>query len=105
VRLTRNLQRSGKVFAMAAPTYLRHGLLPNIARLLLPLPGLALPVIWKIRPCGGILGRSTGLAFRHLFFAFDVAMVLVYSLSFIAVQCCARLNGWFCNPRNATARR
>jgi NitT/TauT family transport system permease protein len=45
-------------------------------------------VIWKIVLVVEFLGRSSGIGFQiHLYFQlFDVAMVLVYALSFIAVM-------------------
>ncbi|NOR33004.1 MAG: ABC transporter permease, partial [Sulfitobacter sp.] len=45
-------------------------------------------VIWKIVLVVEFLGRSSGVGFQiHLYFQlFDVAMVLVYALSFIGVM-------------------
>ena len=45
-------------------------------------------VIWKIVLVVEFLGRSNGVGFQiHLYFQlFDVAMVLVYAFSFIAVM-------------------
>ena len=45
-------------------------------------------VIWKIVLVVEFLGRSSGIGFQiHLYFQlFDVRMVLVYALSFIAVM-------------------
>ena len=56
-------------------------------------------VIWKIVLVVEFLGRSSGIGFQiHLYFQlFDVAMVLVYALSFIAVMLCvewALLQPW-----------
>ena len=47
-----------------------------------------LAIIWKIVLVVEFLGRSSGVGFQiHLYFQlFDVAMVLVYALSFIAVM-------------------
>jgi len=83
-----NLKAMGQVFAMRRGTYLRHVVLPQLSPFIAAAARSGIAVIWKIVLVVEFLGRSNGVGFQiHLYFQlFDVAMVLVYSLSFIAVM-------------------
>lgn len=83
-----NLDAMAKVYRMPAMTRLRHVLLPQLAPFIAAAARGGVAVIWKIVLVVEFLGRSSGIGFKiHLYFQlFDVAMVLVYALSFIAVM-------------------
>ncbi|MFZ5964446.1 ABC transporter permease [Thalassococcus sp. BH17M4-6] len=83
-----NLDAMARVYRMSAWTRLRHVLIPQLAPFITAAARGGLAVIWKIVLVVEFLGRSSGIGFQiHLYFQlFDVAMVLVYALSFIAVM-------------------
>ncbi len=83
-----DLKAMAQVFRMRRATYLRHVLLPQLAPFIAASARSGIAVIWKIVLVVEFLGRSNGIGFQiHLYFQlFDVAMVLIYSLSFIAVM-------------------
>jgi len=77
-----------KVYRITGWRYLRHVLLPQLAPYLAAAARSGIAVIWKIVLVVELLGRSNGVGFQiHLYFQlFDVAMVLVYAFSFIAIM-------------------
>ena len=77
-----------RVFRMAPSRRFRHVILPQLAPYITAAARSGVAVIWKIVLVVEFLGRSNGVGFQiHLYFQqFDVGMVLVYSLSFIAVM-------------------
>jgi NitT/TauT family transport system permease protein len=83
-----NLTAMARVFAMRRRARLRHIVLPQVAPFIAAAARSGIAVIWKIVLVVEFLGRSNGIGFQiHLYFQlFDVEMVLVYSLSFIAVM-------------------
>lgn len=83
--LNPELKAMAQVFRMRRTTYLRHVILPQLAPFIAGASRSGIAVIWKIVLVVEFLGRSNGIGFQiHLYFQlFDVAMVLVYSLSFI----------------------
>jgi len=82
------LAAMAQVFRMKSAARLRHVVLPQLAPFIAAAARSGIAVIWKIVLVVEFLGRSNGVGFQiHLYFQqFDVAMVLVYSLSFIAVM-------------------
>jgi NitT/TauT family transport system permease protein len=82
------LAAMAEVFRMPAGRRLRHVVLPQLAPFIAAAARSGIAVIWKIVLVVEFLGRSNGIGFQiHLYFQqFDVAMVLVYALSFIAVM-------------------
>lgn len=77
-----------RVFRMPPGRRFRHVILPQLAPYIAAAARSGIAVIWKIVLVVEFLGRSNGVGFQiHLYFQqFDVGMVLVYSLSFIAVM-------------------
>ncbi|PKQ14076.1 MAG: ABC transporter permease [Alphaproteobacteria bacterium HGW-Alphaproteobacteria-1] len=86
--LSPDLDAMARVYAMPARTRLRHVILPQLAPYIAGASRSGVALIWKIVLVVEFLGRSNGIGFQiHLYFQlFDVAMVLVYALSFIAVM-------------------
>jgi len=86
--LSPDLAAMAHVFRMRRTTYLRHVLLPQLAPFIAGAARSGVAVIWKIVLVVEFLGRANGVGFQiHLYFQlFDVATVLVYSLSFIAIM-------------------
>lgn len=82
------LAAMAQVFRLSPLARLRHVTLPQLAPFLTAAGRSGVAVIWKIVLVVEFLGRSNGVGFQiHLHFQqFDVAGVLVYSLSFIAVM-------------------
>ena len=82
------LDAMSQVFRMSWLTRMRHVILPQLAPFSTAAARSGVAVIWKIVLVVEFLGRSSGVGFQiHLYFQlFDVAMVLVYSLSFICVM-------------------
>lgn len=80
-----NLKAMAQVFRMRKSVYLRDVVLPQLAPFIAAAARSGISVIWKIVLVVEFLGRSNGVGFQiHLYFQlFDVAMVLVYSLTFI----------------------
>jgi NitT/TauT family transport system permease protein len=86
--LNGQLSDMAQVFGMSRLNRLRHILLPQLAPHLASTARSGLSLIWKIVLVVEFLGRGQGVGFRiHLHFQmFDVTMVMVYALSFIAVM-------------------
>ena len=86
--LSPDLDAMARVYRMPAWTRLRHVLMPQLAPFVAAAARSGIAVIWKIVLVVEFLGRSNGIGFQiHLYFQlFDVTMVLVYALSFIAVM-------------------
>lgn len=86
--LDARLDDMAQVFRMPAGRRLRHVVLPQLSPYVASAGRSGVALIWKIVLVVEFLGRSDGVGFQiHLYFQlFDVAMVLVYSLSFIAVM-------------------
>ncbi|WP_103225451.1 ABC transporter permease [Roseibium marinum] len=82
------LKSMATVFRVRPFTYLRHFVVPQLAPFIAGASRSGIAVIWKVVLVVEFLGRSNGIGFQiHLYFQlFDVAMVLVYSLSFIALM-------------------
>ncbi|MCX2723984.1 ABC transporter permease [Roseibium salinum] len=100
-----DLSAMAHVFRMRAYMRLRHVVLPQLAPFIAAAARSGIAVIWKIVLVVEFLGRSNGVGFQiHLYFQqFDVAMVLVYSLSFITVMLGVE---WLClQPVERHARR
>ncbi len=83
-----NLDAMARIYRMSGWTRMRHVLLPQLAPFIAAAARGGVAVIWKIVLVVEFLGRSSGIGFQiHLYFQlFDVAMVLVYALSFIFVM-------------------
>lgn len=83
-----NLKAMAQVYQMPRGRFLRHVILPQLAPFIAAAARSGVAVIWKIVLVVEFLGRSNGVGFQiHLYFQlFEVAYVLVYSLSFIAVM-------------------
>ncbi len=93
------------VFGMSPVARLRHILLPQLAPHLAATARAGLSLIWKIVLVVEFLGRGQGVGFKiHLHFQmFDVTMVMVYALSFIAVM--LAIETLILQPLEARARR
>lgn len=94
-----------QVYRMPLGARLRHVILPQLAPYIAGSARTGVAVIWKIVLVVEFLGRSSGVGFQiHLYFQlFDVAMVLVYALSFIAVMLAVE---WLClQPFERRVRR
>ncbi len=83
-----NLEAMARVYRMPWRNRMRHVIIPQLAPFIAAAARSGVAVIWKIVLVVEFLGRSSGVGFQiHLYFQlFDVAMVLVYSLSFICVM-------------------
>lgn len=81
-----DLKAMARVYRVKRTTFLHHFVLPQLAPFIAGAARSGLAVIWKVVLVVEFLGRSNGIGFQiHLYFQlFDVTMVLVYSLSFIA---------------------
>ncbi|MEM7643322.1 MAG: ABC transporter permease [Pseudomonadota bacterium] len=77
-----------KVYRMPVLVRLRHVVLPQLWPFFSTAIRNGLAIIWKIVLVVEFLGRSDGVGFRiHLFFQlFEIAHVLAYSLTFVAVM-------------------
>jgi NitT/TauT family transport system permease protein len=93
------------VFRVPTTRQLRHIVLPQLAPFVAASARAGIAVIWKIVLVVEFLGRSSGIGFQiHLYFQqFNVAMVLVYSLSFVAVM--LAIEWLVLQPVEARARR
>jgi NitT/TauT family transport system permease protein len=82
------LDAMARAYRMSWTARLRHVVLPQMAPFVAAAARSGVAVIWKIVLVVEFLGRSSGIGFQiHLHFQlFDVGMVLVYALSFIAVM-------------------
>ena len=86
--LSPDLDAMARVYRMGAWNRLANVVLPQLAPFVAAAARSGIAIIWKIVLVVEFLGRSSGIGFQiHLYFQlFDVAMVLVYALSFIAVM-------------------
>ncbi len=86
--LSPDLDSMAKVYRMSWLSRMRHVVMPQMAPFITAAARGGVAVIWKIVLVVEFLGRSSGIGFQiHLYFQlFDVAMVLVYALSFIFVM-------------------
>lgn len=77
-----------KIYRMDRGTAFRHVILPQLAPHVAAAARSGIALIWKIVLVVELLGRSNGVGFKiHLHFQlFDVAMVLVYAVSFVIVM-------------------
>ena len=82
------LDAMARVYRMPAHARLRHVVLPQLAPYIAAAARGGLALIWKIVLVVEFLGRSSGIGFKiHLYFQlFDVRLVLIYALSFVAVM-------------------
>lgn len=82
------LDAMAQVYRLSWTTRMRHVVFPQLAPFISAAARSGIAVIWKIVLVVEFLGRSSGIGFQiHLYFQlFDVAMVLVYAFSFIAVM-------------------
>ncbi len=82
------LNAMARVYRMSTAARLHHVVLPQLAPYIAAAARGGIALIWKIVLVVEFLGRSTGIGFKiHLYFQlFDVRMVLVYALSFVAVM-------------------
>ncbi|MEO0386983.1 MAG: ABC transporter permease [Pseudomonadota bacterium] len=82
------LDAMARVFRLSWRARMRHVILPQLAPFIAAAARSGVAVIWKIVLVVEFLGRSSGIGFQiHLYFQlFDVAMVLIYALSFICVM-------------------
>lgn len=82
------LDAMAKIYRLSWRARMQHVILPQLAPFIAAAARGGVAVIWKIVLVVEFLGRSSGIGFQiHLYFQlFDVAMVLVYALSFIAVM-------------------
>jgi len=82
------LAAMAQVYRMSWLLRLRHVILPQLAPFIAASARSGIAVIWKIVLVVEFLGRSSGVGFQiHLYFQlFDVAMILVYALSFICIM-------------------
>lgn len=82
------LDAMARIYRMGRVARFRHVVLPQLAPFVTGAARSGVAVIWKIVLVVEFLGRSSGVGFQiHLYFQlFDVAMVLVYALSFICVM-------------------
>jgi NitT/TauT family transport system permease protein len=83
-----DLAALARVFRMGWWRMLRHVLLPQLSPFIAAAARGGLALIWKIVLVVEFLGRSNGVGFQiHKYFQlFNVAMVLVYALSFVVVM-------------------
>ena len=86
--LSPDLDAMARVYAIPRAARLRHVVLPQLAPFIAGAARSGVALIWKIVLVVEFLGRSSGVGFQiHMYFQlFDVGMVLVYALSFIAVM-------------------
>lgn len=99
-----HLDAMARVYRMPPMAHLRHVLLPQLAPYMAGAARSGIAVIWKIVLVVEFLGRSSGIGFQiHFYFQlFDVAMVLVYSLTFIVVMLI--VEAWILQPVERRAR-
>ncbi|SFK00901.1 ABC transporter permease [Celeribacter neptunius] len=82
------LDAMASVYRLPWRKRMRHVVLPQLAPFITAAARSGIAVIWKIVLVVEFLGRSNGIGFQiHLYFQlFDVAMVLIYALSFVTVM-------------------
>lgn len=83
-----DLDDMARAFRMGRWARLRHVVLPQLAPHVAAAARAGIALIWKIVLVVEFLGRSNGVGFKiHLLFSsFDVAGVLAWALSFVAVM-------------------
>jgi NitT/TauT family transport system permease protein len=83
-----DLADMARVFRLSPMDRFRHIIAPQLVPFLLASARTGLAIIWKIVLVVEFLGRSTGVGFQiHMKFQlFDIAGVLAYALSFVAVM-------------------
>lgn len=76
------------VYRMSFLSRLKHVVLPQLSPYIASAGRSGIALIWKIVLVVEFLGRGEGIGFQiHLYFQlFDVAMVMTYALSFVAVM-------------------
>ncbi|WP_210397541.1 ABC transporter permease [Motiliproteus sediminis] len=96
--LDRQYQSLARVYRLGRLTLLRDIWLPQLSPYLLAASRSGLALIWKIVLVVELMGRSNGVGFQlHLGFQmFDVALILAYSLAFIAVV--QAIEWWLLQP-------
>ncbi len=99
------LAAMARVYRMGPVARLRHVVLPQLAPFIAAAARGGIAVIWKIVLVVEFLGRSNGIGFKiHMYFQlFDVGLVLVYALSFVAVMLLAEAA--FLRPWETRVRR
>ena len=82
------LSDMARAFRMSRAARLRHVVLPQLWPFFAASTRNGLAIIWKIVLVVEFLGRGNGVGFQiHLYFQlFDIATVLAYALSFVAVM-------------------
>jgi NitT/TauT family transport system permease protein len=86
--LDRGLNDMAAAFRMSPGMRLRHVVLPQLQPYLAAATRSGIALIWKIVLVVELLGRSSGVGFQlNLYFQlFDVAGILAYTLTFVAVM-------------------
>ena len=99
------LDAMAQVFRFGRLSRFRHIVLPQLAPHFAAAGRAGIALIWKIVLVVEFLGRSNGVGFQiHLYFQlFDVASVLAYAVSFIAVMLAIEV--LFLRPWEARATR
>lgn len=82
------LDAMARVYGMSARDRLVHVVLPQLAPQIAAAARTGLAIIWKVVLVVEFLGRPNGVGFQiHMWFSlFDVARVLAYAVSFVAVM-------------------
>jgi len=83
-----SLDEMGEAFAFNRSTQLRHVVIPQLAPYLAVAARSGLSLVWKIVLVVELIGRPNGVGFAigTAFQLFDVARILAYGLSFVAVM-------------------
>jgi len=86
--LDRRYAEMAAVYRFSPADRLRHVVLPQLQPYLAAASRSGIALIWKIVLVVEFLGRSNGVGFQiHLYFQlFDVAAILAYALSFVALM-------------------
>ena len=86
--LDRSLDEMGAVFRFSRWKALRHIVLPQLTPYVAASARSGLSIVWKIVLVVELLGRPNGVGFalNTYFQLFDVAHILAYALSFVAVM-------------------
>lgn len=103
--LDNQLEDMAKIFRMGRGAHLRHVVAPQLAPFIASAGRSGISLIWKIVLVVEFLGRANGIGFQiHLYFQlFDVAMILAYAISFIAVM--LAIESFVLQPWEARAAR
>ena len=85
--LDRDLMEMASIYGFGPVKTLRHVIWPQLFPYVLAAARTGLALVWKIILVVELMGRSNGMGFQlNMYFqTFDVASILAYSLSFIAV--------------------